>query len=73
MSGAVEAGTSRVARLVNSSELEMDYQESGRRSSELEMDYQESGRRERFTTSTSVRVCVPEIKTLYLCRNGCHV
>ena len=34
-------------------------------SSELEMDYQESGRRGPLTTSTSVRVCVPEIKTLY--------
>ena len=27
VSGAVEAGASRVARLVDSSELEMDYQE----------------------------------------------
>ena len=48
MSGAVEAGASRVAHLVDSSELEMDYRKA-----------------RPLTTSTSVRVCVPEIKTLY--------
>ena len=48
-----------VARLVDSSELEMDYQETGRPGP--------------LTTSTSVRVCVPGIKTLYLRQNGCHV
>ena len=39
---------SRVACLVDSSELEMDFQESGRRGP--------------LTTSTNVRVCVTEIK-----------
>ena len=47
MSGAVEAGTSRVACLVDSSELEMDYQEKIR-----------WGRSQR----PRVWECVPEIK-----------
>ena len=52
MSGAVEAGASRVARLVDSPEQEMD---------------QESGRHGLLTTSTSVRVCVPDIKKHCIC------
>ena len=46
MSGAVEAGASKVACLVDSSELGLPRI------------------RKALTTSTSVRVCVPEIKTL---------
>ena len=60
MSGAVEAGTSKVARLVDSSELEMDYQEPGKRRP--------------LTTSTSVRMRVPEIKSVpkwLPCMNAC--
>ena len=38
---------------------------------ELEMHYQEGEKHGPLTMSTSVRVCVPDIKTLYLHRNGC--
>ena len=62
MSGAAEAGSSRVARLVDTSELEMD---------------QESGRHGPLTTSTGVRVCVLDIKNIVSaprwlpCMNAC--